>query len=89
MHLGIIVGVQIDEARRDDQAGGVDDLRGVVRFDLAHLGDAAIADGDVARETRQPSAVDDGAVPDNRVVLTHVLSPGLRCLGPVVRRVVV
>ena len=37
--LGVVVGVQVDEARRDDQAVGVEHLVGLVGADLADLGD--------------------------------------------------
>ena len=44
------MGVDVDEARRDDPAGGVDRLAGVFR-DLADGDDAPVLDPDVALKT--------------------------------------
>jgi hypothetical protein len=48
--LGVVVGMQVDEARRHDQAAGVDDMVGVGGADVADLGDAAILDADVGAD---------------------------------------
>ena len=84
MDLGIVVGVQIDEARRHDEPCGVDHRGAGGVVDLADLGDAAAADGEVAAESRQAGAVDDSAVLNNRVVLGHVVLPlvSLSCGRP-------
>ncbi len=59
--------VRVDEAGRDDAAIGVDHFRCAVP-DLADLGDLASGDGNVGLTPRRAGAVDDGAVPDQRVV---------------------
>ena len=55
--LGVVVGVGVDEAGRDDEAGGVDDV-GVgpdaVVVDVADDGDAAVDDAEVGNPDRVP-----------------------------------
>ena len=65
--LGVVMGVQIDEARRDDQAVGVDDFLGEARRASADLRDLAVLDPDVAPVARHAGAVDDGAAFDLNV----------------------
>ena len=72
--LGVVVGVQVDEARRHDQAAGVDRLVGLAGADLADLGDHAVLDADVAAEARQAAAVDDHAAADHAIESGHVSS---------------
>ena len=57
--LRVVMRVQVDKARRDDQAVGIDHLRRFVRRDPADLGDLAVLDSDVVAETRGQRAVDD------------------------------
>ena len=72
--LRVVVGVQVDEARRHDQAAGVDHLVGLVGADLADLGDHAVLDPDVAAKARQAAAVDDHAAANHAVVPGHASS---------------
>ena len=65
--LAVVVGVQVDEAGRDQQAGRVD-LPCRVAVDGADRGDDAVGDRDVADERLAAEAVDDGAVADDQVV---------------------
>ena len=65
------MGVQVDEARRHDQAAGVDDVIGLTGRDLADLGDAAVLDADVAAKPRQPATVDDHPAADHAIVARH------------------
>ena len=58
VHLGIVMGVQVDEPRRDPAAGGVDDLGPVGRLDPG--GDAA--DDPVLDEHVGPAPVDRGSL---------------------------
>jgi len=60
--------VDVDEARRDRQAVGVDDARRRRVAQPAHVGDAAGADADVGREPRVAAAVEDAAVANQDVV---------------------
>ena len=73
------MGVQVDEARRHDQAAGVDRLVGLARADMADLGNPAVLDADVAPEARQPTAVDDHSPLDDAIIAGHVssVSPSL------------
>ena len=68
------MGVQVDEARRHDQAAGVDGLVGLAGPDLADLGDHAVLDADVAPEARQAAAVDDHAASNHAIESGHVSS---------------
>src|SRR5206468_9752905 len=68
-HLRVHVRVAIDEARRDDQAVGVDGAPGH-RSDASDLDDAAVVDPDVAAITWGARAVDDRAVA-NQKIKTH------------------
>ena len=74
MDLGIVVGMQIDKARRDNEIFGVDHLLPLGCIDAADLGNASAADADIAAISWQARAIDDRAVFDNRVVVRHKLS---------------
>ena len=63
------VGVDVDEAGRDDQAGGVDRPRAAGdRGKRADRGDAAVLDRDVGRRAGAPGAVDHLTAGDQQVV---------------------
>ena len=64
--LGVVVGVRVDETRRDDQPRGVDHpTRGLV--DVAHRDDTVAADPDIGDATGRARAVDDGSALDQLV----------------------
>ncbi len=69
------MGVQIDEARRDDQAVGIDDFFGEARRAAANLRDLAVLDPDVAAIARDAGSVDDGAAFDLNVEIGHLSFP--------------
>src|SRR5204863_341213 len=73
--LAVVVGVEIDEPGRDEQAVGVDGAVGAALVEAAHAGDDAVVDGHVGRAGVAAGAVDDRAAADHEVV--H--GPGLRC----------
>ena len=75
-HLGVHVGVAVDEAGRDDVALGVD-LVGAPLADPADGGDAAPPHADVGPIARQSRTVDDVTVADHQVVL-HRSAPNRR-----------
>ena len=58
------MGVQVDEAGRDEQPGRVD-LPGRLTVDRADRGDHPVGDRDIADEGLAAEAVDDGAVADH------------------------
>ena len=58
--LAVVMGVDVDEARRDRQAVGID-LLAAARRHLADFGDLAVLDRDVAAEGRSTVAIHDGA----------------------------
>jgi len=72
--LRVVVRVQVDEARRHDQAAGIDRLVGFADADLADLGNHAVLDADVAAKARQAAAVDDHAAADHSIEPGHVPS---------------
>ena len=65
-HLGVHVGVTVDEPRSDHVALGVD-LSGRVRPDAAHKGDPVPYDADVGAVGAEARPVDHLTVPDNEV----------------------
>ena len=56
-HLGIEMGMMIDETGRHGQPAGVDGFRGAV-FKLAHFDDFAVLDTDIGHVGRQAGTVD-------------------------------
>jgi hypothetical protein len=69
--LQVGVGVHVDEAGRDDQAGGVDRSRGRRIGDqvgaVTDPGDPRAADRDVGAVARFAGAVDDGAAGQDQI----------------------
>ena len=80
--LGVIVGVEIDEAGSHVQAGGIDHLGRIICIDTPHGGDVAILDTDIAADTGSTRAVKDHSVLDDDVerVVSHSSSPYWRGL---------
>ncbi len=76
--LPVVVGVDVDEAGRDREAGGVELLTARVA-DGAHGGDAPVVDRHVGGEGPTAPAVDHGPVADDHLV--HA-GPPLRSGGP-------
>ena len=64
--LAVVVRVDVDPARRDHRALGVD--RAVAVEPAADRGDPVAVDADVAGEPCGPRAVDDRAAPDHQIV---------------------
>ena len=65
--LAVVVRVDVDEAGRDREAGGVE-LLATGLVDGADRGDAAVVDGDVGERRTSTAAVDHGSVPDHQIV---------------------
>jgi len=57
----------VDEARRDDQPGGVDPRRGRGGLQLTDGRDAIALDADVGVEPRRAAAIDDPATGDQQI----------------------
>ena len=72
-HGHVRVGVEIDEAWRDDAACGVDHARGLRVRERSDGGDAPVPDADVARDPRVACAVDDVAAADDDVERRRLL----------------
>ncbi len=72
-HLRVEVGVDVDEAGRDDLAGGVDALRRLGVGEVGDGGDAVADDADIGAPTRRVGAVDHVAAGDDDV--EHGASP--------------
>src|SRR5262249_7264804 len=66
---GIGMRVQVDEARRDVQAGAIDDLRRSCDGELADGDDAFALEGDVADDAGLAAAVEEGAALEDEVGL--------------------
>src|SRR5439155_5323265 len=69
--LGVVVGVEVDEAGGDDAAVGVEHPLGVLGVEAPDTGHAAVADAEVGPPARHPGAVDDHPAPDDRVEARH------------------
>jgi hypothetical protein len=71
------VGVEVDESRRDDAIGGVNDATrtGGAERSARNESDTVAIDRDVGPKASRPGAVNDGPVPDEDVV---GLGAGLR-----------
>ncbi len=67
--------MQIDEAWRDDEAVGIDDLLGKAGGAPAQLRDFAVLDPDVAAIARTSGTVNDRAAFDLNVVISHRVFP--------------
>jgi hypothetical protein len=65
------MGVDIDEARHDEAAGGVDFLR-AAPVDGADRDDAVAGDCDIGDEARRAAAVDDASITDDEIKISHV-----------------
>ena len=80
------VGVDVDEAWRDDEPGRVDALARVALRDRADGRDASVLDGDVGAPRRRAGAIDDLAAGDHEVVPLACLcakpKPGRRAWRP-------
>ena len=68
--LGVVVGVDVDEAGGDEFAFGVDFFRAAAR-DRADRGDPVADDADVGLARRAAGAVDDGAASDDQIKCGH------------------
>ena len=66
--LGVEMGVEVDEPRRDQPPVRLDDLGGSRRVDVAHGDDAVAVDRDVRPYGRRARAVDHCATPDHQIV---------------------
>ena len=76
------MGVDVDEARRDDEAARVDlPLAGCI-LQRADLRDAPAVHGDIGPARRRAGAVDDGSAPDNQIVGACPFSPPAACWRP-------
>ena len=69
--LGVVVGVEVDEAGGDVEAVGVEHLARVARRDAADLGDDPVPDGDVRAIPRHTGPVEDGAAANQPIVGRH------------------
>ena len=70
----VVVGVDVDEARREDEAAGVDLPARAAARERADGLDARAAHGDVAFEGRRPRSVEDARAADREVELAHARS---------------
>ena len=70
LDLRVVVGVQVDEAGRDDQTVGLEHLVSVGRIHpAADLGDTTILDPHIGLELRHPGPVDHRAAANQNVKL--------------------
>ncbi len=75
-HLGVVVGMDVDEPGRDDLARGVDRARRFLRLvDGADGRDPTVADADVGDAAGRTRAVDDRSTTDDQVEHGHHYCP--------------
>ena len=65
------MGVQVDTARGDNQSSGIQHLFGIAGVQTADLGNLPILDAEVTLVARDTGAVDDGAIFNNDIKLSH------------------
>ena len=75
LNLCVVVGVQIDEPRRDDQPIGIDNPFGSAFDATADMGNPPILDPKIAAIARHPSAIDNRPALDAHIELSHAHSP--------------
>jgi len=75
--LAVVVGVDVDPARGDQQPFGVELLAPRARH-VTHGGDAAVVDGDVGHPAIRTGPVDHGPAPDDQIVLVCPHGPRVR-----------
>jgi hypothetical protein len=73
--LAVVVGVDVDEARRDQQALGVD-LFGAFPRNSANRRDLAVLDRDIGLARAIARAVGHRAATDDQIVVRHGFTPG-------------
>ncbi len=61
-NLGVVMGVEVDEARGDNQPAGIDDLGCLVGRYAPNLGNSAVFDTHIAAKARRTGTVDDHPV---------------------------
>ena len=68
------MGVDVDPAREDVEARGVDFAPAAI-LDMPHFGDHALVDGDVGVDRAGAGAVDHRAAPDHEIVHRASIAP--------------
>src|SRR6266850_7474389 len=71
MDLGIVVSVQVDAARCNDQSSCIQNLFGIAAIQTANFGDLATLDADIRLVTRHTCPIDNGTVFNNSVEFGH------------------
>ena len=71
VQLGIIVGVQVDTAWGDNQPPGIQHLCGIAGVQTAHFGNLPIFDANVTPVAWYTGAIDNCAIFDNDIILSH------------------
>ena len=71
LDLGVVVGVEVDEAGGDDQASGVQLMLGRRAAEATDASDVAVLDRDVCLVARNLGPVDDGSTTDEDVEICH------------------
>jgi hypothetical protein len=74
MQLGVVVGVDIDEARRHERAVGLEDAARCEWTGAPDVDQAPLIDPDVARRDLAAASVDEAATPNHQV--DHLLLLG-------------
>jgi len=72
--MAIVVCMNIDKSGRDEQTARIDLIFRVAFYDPNRT-DASIRDGDIARISTLPRAIDDEPVSNNQIVLGHARRP--------------
>ena len=80
--LGVVVGMEVDGARRHDTSAGIELGGGAGRNVSADLGDPSILDSQVGAVAGHAGPFDDRAAADYEVILGHGLSPPARLQRP-------
>jgi hypothetical protein len=72
--LRVVVRVQVDETRSDDEAVGIQHLRARVGIDMADLRDDAGSNADIRPVAGNPRSIDDGSLLDDDIEFRQRIS---------------
>ena len=68
------MGMQVNAAWRDDQPSGIENLLGIAIFEATNFGDLAVFDTNVGLLAWHTGPIDNPAIANNRIELSHDLS---------------
>src|SRR5262249_1744050 len=71
MYRGIVVTMQVDDSRCDDQSGRIQHLPGIAALEMADLGNLTILEAGVCLIRRQPCPIENRPTLDHFIEFCH------------------